>query len=124
MYNREKQQGMTFISWLVLLVVLGFMVMVVLKITPVYLDHFAIQKSLESMQTEPLIGRKRVTEIRKMLLRRLDMNNIRYIGKDNLTIARSGGITKISIKYEKEKELVGNMSLLMKFDDTIELVAN
>jgi hypothetical protein len=124
MQTRRKQNGMTFISWLVLLIVLGFFVMVGLKVTPVYLEHYAIKKSLESLKEEPLIARKRVTEIRKMLLRRLDMNSIRHIGKDHIKITRSGGVTNISIGYVKEKQLLGNMSLLMTFDDSIELISN
>lgn len=124
MRSRQKQQGITFISWLVILVVLGFMVMVALKITPVYLDHFAVKKSLESLQSEPLIGRKQLKDIRKMLLRRLDINNIRHLNKDHITIKRSGGITRVEIKYEEKRDLVGNLSLLMSFDDSIELISN
>ncbi|MCU7797087.1 MAG: DUF4845 domain-containing protein [Candidatus Thiodiazotropha sp. (ex Semelilucina semeliformis)] len=124
MRSRQKQQGLTFISWLVILIVLGFMVMVALKITPVYLDHFAVKKSLESLQSEPLIGRKQLKDIRKMLLRRLDINNIRHLNKDHITIKRSGGITRVEIKYEEKRDLVGNLSLLMSFDDSIELISN
>jgi hypothetical protein len=124
MQNRCKQNGMTFISLLVLLVVLGFFVMVGLKVTPVYLDHFAINKSLDSLKEEPLIGRKSVTEIRKMLFRRFEINNIRHIQKDHVKISRSRGVTNVSVKYEENRHLLGNMSLLMTFDNSIELFSN
>ncbi|MCU7853797.1 MAG: DUF4845 domain-containing protein [Candidatus Thiodiazotropha sp. (ex Monitilora ramsayi)] len=124
MRSRQKQQGLTFISWLVVLIVLGFMVMVALKITPVYLDHFAVKTSLESLQSEPLIGRKQIKDIRKMLMRRLDINNIRHLTKEDITIKRAGGVTRVSIKYEEKRELVGNLALLMSFDDSIELISN
>jgi hypothetical protein len=52
------------------------------------------------------------------------MNNIRHIQKDDVKITRSGGITNISIKYEEQKKLLGNMSLLMSFDDSVELISN
>ena len=124
MKSLRKQQGLTFISWLVILVVAGFFVMVGIKITPVYLEHFAVRKSLESLRNEPLISRKPLTEIRKMLMRRLDMNNIRHLGKDQIQFTRSGGVTKITISYEERKPVVGNMALIMTFEDSIELIAN
>ena len=124
MKSLRKQQGLTFISWLVILVVAGFFVMVGIKITPVYLEHFAVRKSLESLRNEPLISRKPLTEIRKMLMRRLDMNSIRHLGKDQIHFTRSGGVTKITISYDERKPIVGNMALIMTFEDSIELIAN
>jgi hypothetical protein len=121
---QKKQQGLTFISWLVILVVAGFFVMVGIKTTPVYLEHFAVKKSLESLKNEPLISRKPLSEIRRMLMRRLDMNSIRHLGKDQIHFTRSGGVTKITISYEERKPIVGNLSLVMTFEDSIELIAN
>jgi hypothetical protein len=124
MHNRKRQQGLTFISWLVILVVLGFMVMVVLKITPVYLEHYAVKASLESLKSEPLVSRKSITEIRTMLTRRLSINDVHGLSKDNIVIRRTGGVTTVTVKYEERKELVGNLSLVMTFDDSIELISN
>lgn len=124
MRSRNKQQGLTFISWLVIIVVAGFLVMVGIKITPVYIEHYAVKKSMESLRAEPLISRKTVTEIRKMLMRRLDMNNIQYLGKEEIKISRASGVTTITISYEKRKPIVGNISLVMTFDDSVELIAN
>lgn len=124
MQSLNRQRGLTFISWLVIIVVAGFLVMVGIKITPVYLEHFAVKKSLESLKSEPLISRKPVTEIRKMLMRRLDMNNIRFLGKDDIKISRASGVTKINIAYEERKPIVANMALVMTFDDSIELISN
>ncbi len=124
MQSRNKQQGLTLISWLVILIMVGVMVLVGLKITPVYLEHFAVKKTLQSLKNEPLISRKPVTEIRKMLFRRLDMNSIYDLTKDEVTIKRAGGITTITIKYEERRSVVGNLSLVMDFEDKIELISN
>jgi hypothetical protein len=112
------------LSWLVILVVAGFMVMIGIKITPVYLEHLAVKKSLESLQNEPLISRKPVTEIRKILFRRLDINSIRHLTKDDVMVKRSGGVTTVQIEYEERRPIVGNVSLVVSFDDSIELISN
>ncbi|MEJ2590362.1 MAG: DUF4845 domain-containing protein [Candidatus Thiodiazotropha sp.] len=124
MLTRKRQQGLTFISWLVILVVIGFFVLIALKVTPVYMEHFSVKAALESLKNEPLISRKPVSEIRKMLNRRLDMNSIYSLTKDQILIDRRGGVTTVRIKYEERRNIVGNMSLVMSFDDSIELISN
>jgi hypothetical protein len=124
MQTRNGQQGLTFISWVVILAMLGMVVLVGLKITPVYLEHFAIRKTLESLKDEPLISRKPVTEIRKMLMRRMDINSVYDLNKDEVKIKRAGGVTTITIQYEERRPVVGNLSLVMTFEDTIELISN
>ena len=124
MLTRKRQQGLTFISWLVILVVVGFFVLIALKVTPVYMEHFSVKAALESLKNEPLISRKPVSEIRKMLNRRLDMNSIYSLTKDQILIDRRGGVTTVRIKYEERRNIIGNMSLVMSFDDSIELISN
>jgi hypothetical protein len=102
----------------------GLLVLVGIKITPVYLEHFAVRKTLESLKQESLISRKSLREIRTMLMRRLDMNSVYDMTKDEITIKRSGGVTKITIAYEERRNVVGNLSLVMTFEDSIELISN
>lgn len=124
MYDKQRQQGLTLISWLVIFIVAGFFIMVALRITPVYLEHFAVKQSLESLKNEPFIGRKSVGEIRKLLMHRLNVNSIRHIGKDQIKITRTSGVTNVVINYEERRPVVGNLSIVMTFDDSIELIAN
>ena len=124
MQSRNKQQGLTFISLLVILVMVGIFVLVGIKITPVYMDHYAIKTTLESLESEPLISRKPLRDIRTILMRRLDMNNIYGLRKDEITIKRSGGVTRITVAYEERRNIIGNLSLVMTFDDSVELISN
>lgn len=124
MQSRNKQQGLTFISWLLVLAMVGVFILVGIKITPVYMEHFAVRKTLESLKQEPLINRKSLREIRTMLMRRMDMNSIYDLTKDEVIIKRSGGVTKITVAYEERRNILGNLSLVMTFEDSIELISN
>lgn len=124
MQSRNKQQGLTFISWLLVLAMAGMFVLVGIKITPVYLEHFAVRKTLETLKNEPLINRKSLREIRTMLMRRMDMNSIYDLTKDEVIIKRAGGVTTITVAYEERRNIVGNLSLVMTFEDSIELISN
>lgn len=120
----KRQGGLTMISWLVVLTVIGFFIMVGLRIVPVYLEYYSVKNVLQSLYEEPFISRKPVGEIRSMLIRRLDMNNIKGVEGDQVKIRRSGGVTTIELNYEQRRPVVGNMDVIMTFNESMELVAN
>ena len=124
MQSINKQRGLTFISWLVILIVAGFLVLIGIKITPVYLDHFAVKSALESVKTEPFAARKSVRELRSMIMKRLDVNSIRHVNKEHISIKRSSGVTTIKIAYEERRHVAHNIALVMTFEETAELTAN
>lgn len=124
MQSKKRQRGLTFISWLVIFTVAGFFVMVGLRIGPVYLENYTIKNILESVQNEHLVNRKPVSEIRQMIMRRLNINSIKSIKRENLKIRRSSGVTKIEIDYEDRRPIMGNLDAIMTFHESVELVAN
>ncbi|MEW8029325.1 MAG: DUF4845 domain-containing protein [Candidatus Thiodiazotropha sp.] len=124
MQSLQKQKGLTFISWLVILIVAGFLVYIGIKITPIYIDHYVVKAALESVKNEPLSARKSKREIRNMILTRLDISNIRHINKDHINIERSGKTTTINVKYAERRHIAHNVSLIMDFEETVELSAN
>lgn len=124
MYAMKHEHGMTMISWLLVLTVSGFLVMVGLKVVPIYMEHYSVRQVMQSMKQEPFISRKPVSEIRKMILRRFDMNSIRSLNRDHIKIYRSGGVTKIDVNYEERRAIVGNLDVIVTFSESIELIAN
>jgi hypothetical protein len=124
MQSIRKQRGLTFISWVVILVVAGFLVMVGIKVTPVYLDHFAVVSALKSVKAEPFAARKSKNELRNMVLKRFNINSIRHIKKEDIKVKSSSGVRIINISYEVRRHIVYNAALVMTFDETVEITAN
>lgn len=124
MQSLQKQKGLTFISWLVIFIVAAFLIFVGIKITPVYIDHYAIQSILKSVKQDPLSARKSKREILSMITKGMDVNNIRHVNRDHISIRRSGKTTIINISYEERRPIVYNISILMAFEEEIELTAN
>ncbi|ODB85258.1 hypothetical protein A3194_15115 [Candidatus Thiodiazotropha endoloripes] len=115
---------MTFISWLVILIVAGFLVLVGIKITPVYIDHFAVKSALESVKNEPFAERKSKVELRNMVLKRLDINSIRHVTKEHINVKRGSGSRIINVSYEVRRHIAYNAAIVMTFDETVEITAN
>ncbi|MFZ4701712.1 MAG: DUF4845 domain-containing protein, partial [Candidatus Methylumidiphilus sp.] len=59
----NRQNGMTLISFLLVFVVAGFLVLLTLKLVPVYLDHMKVKSSLEGLKTEAGLADKPAQEI-------------------------------------------------------------
>jgi hypothetical protein len=102
----------------------GTFAMVGMKLGPVYLDNYAIKGIVKSLGEDPLVARKSVFEIRRMIFKRLDINHITHIKKEHVKIKRIGGETTVELKYEARRHLAGNLDAVMSFHETIKLTAN
>ncbi|MGD8589847.1 MAG: DUF4845 domain-containing protein [Chromatiales bacterium] len=120
----HKQQGLTLITWLVIFMMIGFFILLGLRLGPIYLQNYTVKNIITDLQQEPLVSRKPVGEIRQMLLSRFDINGIRDLNRKNIKLSRSGGTTKIEVVYETRQHVVGNVDVVVMFNDSIELTAN
>jgi len=124
MMNKHRQNGMTGTGWLVILALIGFFSMLIIKLAPVYMEHYSVRTVLESLKEEPLITKRSVGEVRKMIQRRLKVNGVYEMNNDAIKIKKEGGVLKVDITYQVTKHMAGNVDVLISFSDNIELVAN
>lgn len=117
----KRQQGLTFISLVILLAMLGFFVMLILKIGPIYLDHSKVVNALAAVEQSVDLETKSEHEIREMLRKRFDLNYVSDVTPQDIKIYRSGYYVKIEIQYEVVKKIIGNLSVLVEFDDVAEV---
>lgn len=122
--NMQRQQGMTFISTLLLLLVGGFLAMLVLKLLPIYLDNYKIQSVLASLEAETGMGSKPVQEIKQAIDKRLYINEVRHIGMKDIKIKRQGNFLDVRIGYVVKEPIMGNVEVLVTFDNNVQLTKN
>ena len=89
---RSRQDGMTYIGMLIMLVVIAFFAIVLIKVLPLYLEHFKVDSSLESLGKESKDDPMALSsmEIEKHLLNRLNINDVQHVTKDDIKITREG----------------------------------
>ncbi len=119
-----KQRGMTGLGWLTVLALIGFFSLMILKLAPIYLDHYSVASTVRSLEKEPLITKKSPAQIRTMIKKRLNMNYASDLPKDAIKIKKTPGVLKVDVNYEVKKPLFGNIELLVTFEEHIELVAH
>ena len=115
-----KQQGLTFISMIVLLAFIGFLVLLVLKIGPIYLNNNKLADAVEAIQQSPGLANKTVAEIRTDLDKQFNMNYVDYITVADGKIVAQPGYVKVAFDYERVEHIIGNLSVLVEFHEGFE----
>ncbi len=124
MNRLDRQTGMTGTGWLVVLALIGFFAMLILKLAPVYMEHYSIKTVLASLKNEPMITKKAVRDVKRLIKKRLTVNGVYDLDKDALKIKKKGGVMTVEISYEVRKHMMGNVDALVSFADRVELVSN
>lgn len=117
----KRQQGLTFISLVFVLGLIAFFVLLGLKIGPIYLDHSKVVSALEEIKKSSDIEEQSEAEIRDSLRKRFNMNYVNDVTQDEIKITKYQDYLRVGIEYEVVKEIAGNLSVLVEFDDAIEV---
>jgi Domain of unknown function (DUF4845) len=116
-----KQQGYTLISLVFILGIIGFFVMLVLKIGPIYLDHNKVKSALAALENTTDIETLSEPEVRSTLDKRFNMNYVSDLKAQEVKITKRGNYLKVQAKYEVVEKIAGNLSVLVEFDDVMEV---
>ena len=122
--TRYRQQGMTGLGWLVVLALIGFFSLLIIKMAPIYMEHYSIKTVLASLEKKPLITKKSPAEVRKLINRRLKVNGVYDFNRDNIKITKSSGVMNVDVSYEVRKHMAWNVDVLVSFAEKVELVSN
>jgi hypothetical protein len=120
----KQQKGMTFISLIFLLGLIGFFVLLLFKIGPIYLSHSKVTEALKALKESPNLKSMSEFEIRNSLSKQFNMNYVDDVSLEDIVITKSGGYTKVSIEYDVIEQIFGNLSVLVEFKDEIEAGGN
>jgi len=122
--NSNKQQGLTLIGLVFVLALIGMIVLSALKVSPVYMEHFAVQTSVESMIADPKLKSLTVREIHTLLSKKLNMNGVTSVNSRDAKIRKSGGEIAFSLNYEVRKDYIGNIDIVLSFNDEFNVDLN
>lgn len=120
----KNQQGMTTISNLFVAAFVVIIGIIVLKVMPVYITHFSVTssiKNLNKLPKEELRAEGGRAYLREYLIRKLYINEIRFIKKKDINIKRKNKGYVVSVSYIVEKNLINNVYLLFKFNPSYEV---
>ena len=114
--SKKRQRG-AFYSTLILVALVGLFLTAGLKIAPAYIDNNIIVDAMEGIRENNNIAELGLPEIRTMLMRTLNTNNIRNFDAANVVLVREGAMEYIDINYETRVRLFFNIDAMVKFEN-------
>jgi hypothetical protein len=113
---RRRQNGITFIGWLFLLVPVAIVVYGVIRLMPLYLNYMKVAKAVNQTATEYQGEQVSQQAVRSALQRRWDIEGITFPVVADIAMTRDGQTWVLEANYEDQVKLFGGISLLVHFD--------
>ncbi len=118
----RRMSGMTMTSFLAVLVGVVFIASIGIRLIPVYVEYFSVVSSLKNVAAEEGLRKASSKTIRDRLVRQFDVNDIESVHRDDIHIEKKGKQKTIILKYEVRKPLLGNIDLIVHFNERAELL--
>ncbi|RME35774.1 MAG: DUF4845 domain-containing protein [Gammaproteobacteria bacterium] len=125
----RREQGITFLGFLMVAALVGFFAVVGIKLFPLYMESMNVWQGMKNVAERPDIQNLSTREIYKYLLRNYEVQDVDFITQDNIARhlkierARDKGKRLMHMTYESRRPLFGNLDIVLKFDKTIEIPA-
>lgn len=113
--NLQRQRGIGFFSLIFVFAVVAVVLLLGMKLVPVYLELFAVKKVLASMAQGEDVKSGTVTDIRKSFDRRAAIDNIQALTGADLEITKDAGDTVVVATWQHRVPLLTGYTLLVDF---------
>ncbi len=123
MRTAQRQQGITVIGMLLMLIVGGFLALLVLKLGPIYLENYKVKTVLANVESQRDLAALPTAKIRDAVSQRLYINEVRRLSDKDIKIKRVGGVIEVKIDYEVREKILANVEALVSFQEKAELKA-
>ncbi|MEX2326748.1 MAG: DUF4845 domain-containing protein [Pseudomonadales bacterium] len=118
----NRQEGLGFTGWLLLILVFGGALTLGLKLVPIYMEHNTMAGVLDGIAAEPGMAQKKNDEIMSMVAKRFNLNNVRDFDlKENIVIKRDRSGAQIVLDYEVRMPFAYNVDMVASFRKEVEL---
>ncbi len=111
----KKQKGLTLISWLAIIAVVLFNAIIAMNVVPVYLNDHSVKEMMRSLESDSTVRGATPKKIKEIITKRLRINNIYSIKKENISIKKSKNDYLVTIEYEPRGRLVGSLDYIVSF---------
>jgi hypothetical protein len=115
---------MTAIGWMIVLALIGFFVLLTLRMAPAYMEYYKVVSTLESLEEETGWSEVTPQAIRRLIERRFDISYVHSITPRQVSIKPSGGYYIVTAKYDAREHLAGNVYVIMKFNKQVRVRRN
>lgn len=111
----HSQRGLTMISWLIIIAFLLFQGIMAMNIVPVYITDSSISSMMKGLQSDPSLADASSKKLRDVIMKRLKINNVYDMKKEDIKIKKTKSGYLVTIDYEPRGKLIGNLDFIVSF---------
>jgi predicted membrane protein len=116
--NPVRQRGMSMISWLVVLAVAVFFILIGIKMVPTYMENYSIRTVLKNMENDRSVRTMSPAEMRNSFIKRIKINSVYDFDRNAIKIKKEKNGTLFAVDYEIRKPVAGNVAIVMSFSES------
>jgi len=119
MNSRHRQKGMSTPGLIVIIGIFAFLMITFFKVLPMYYANYKIKSALEALQQDPDLDVKSKRAIWESLNKRLYIDEVKIIKRENVKMERRDGKTTVTVSYETRDAYVGNLFIGGIFSESV-----
>jgi hypothetical protein len=112
---KKQQQGLTMISWIVVIVFLLFQGVIAMNVIPVYITDSSVKSIMEELPNDAKARDATVSELKILVAKRLKINSVYSIKPESIKVVKGRDENIVTIEYEPRGKLVGNLDYIVSF---------
>jgi len=116
----QRQQGMTFIGLLCILVLVGIVGYAGVRLVPLYLNYMKIARAMDSTAAESKSDPDPV-HMRNILERHWEIEDPTDVDYKDIEITRDDSGVQMHVSYNDSAPYVANVSLMVHFEKTVKM---
>ena len=119
MSKRKHQSGLTMITWIVLIGMVGFIGIFAFKLIPIYMDYSTINSALATVAKNATPS-ETPAQLKSSIDNLFDVNSVNSVKVDDITIKpdTDGKTLIMSLDYDARTNFVANIDLVVHFEKT------
>ncbi len=117
--SRRSQRGLSTVGWIGVVAIFGLLVITFFKLFPMYYENFKVKNALKGVAQDTEVDAKSKRAIWESLQKRLFVDEVRSIKREDVTIERADNKTTVTITYETRDDYIGNLFIGGRFTESI-----
>jgi hypothetical protein len=114
----HRQKGVTLTGMILVSILIVIVLLLAMKVVPVYVEYYAIQKNFRGMAQDPALASARRAELLRAWSGRATVDNITAIENQDITFERQGDRLFISADYSVKVPIFRNVNFCFDFHPT------
>lgn len=116
MITMHKQRGATFVFWVFFAALIGFILMLGVKLFPVYYKGFTTKDIVESIALEMQGKKPNKKQLWESIDKRLNINSVYGVKKEHFVYSKDKDQIEFGLDYEIRVPVIANLDAVAKFD--------